>query len=127
MLEQPRGWSAVELAWTELLQENLREPGGTLQTVSLPLIFVAPDDSRLLRSAWLPLRDRSVFYQPEQGDAVAWAARQIEQFIMREAQHGLDNAAWLDQDSPSRDRLGSRPGLIERISAINPVPLSAKP
>jgi len=79
----------VELAWAELLQENLREPGGVLQTVSLPLIFVAPDDLRLRRSAWFPLVDRAVFHQPADGDAVTWAVGQIEQFVMREAQHGL--------------------------------------
>jgi hypothetical protein len=127
MLEQPRGWSMVESAWAELLQENLREPGGVLQTVSLPLIFVAPDDPRLRRSAWFPIADRAVFHQAADGDAVTWAARQIEDFIMREAQRGLDNVAWLEQDTRSRARLRKRQGLIERITAIHPVPLSASP
>ena len=40
MLEQSRGWSVVELAWAELLQDNLREAGAALQNVSLPLFFL---------------------------------------------------------------------------------------
>ncbi|HEX7380139.1 MAG TPA: toll/interleukin-1 receptor domain-containing protein [Pirellulales bacterium] len=62
MLEQRRGWSTVELAWADLLQENLRELGGILQTVSLPIMLVPPDDPRLRRSAWFPCVDRAVFY-----------------------------------------------------------------
>jgi TIR domain len=119
-LEQPRGWSIVESAWAELLQENLRDPGGTLQTVSLPLIFVNLDDERLRRSAWFPLVDRAAFHQEGGADPVAWAARQIEEFIEREAGRGLDNAAWLEQDTASRRRLGKRHGLIERITALYP-------
>lgn len=40
MLDQPCGWSVVELAWAELIQENLRLPGATLQTIVLPLFLL---------------------------------------------------------------------------------------
>lgn len=126
MLQQPRGWSFIELAWAELLQDNLQEPGGVLQTVSLPLFFVARQDSRLPQCAWFPMIDRARFHLPADGDPVHWASRQIEAFVMREAQQGLENVIWLDGDTRSRKRLKKRAGLIERITAIHPVALEAR-
>src|SRR6266852_341518 len=68
MLAQPRGWGIVELAWADLLQENLREAGGVLQNVILPLFFLPHDDPNLPRSAWQPLRDRAAFHTPGDGE-----------------------------------------------------------
>jgi TIR domain len=120
MLNQPRGWSIVELAWADLLQENLGEPCGDLQTVALPLFFLSRDDGRLSRSAWQPLRDRAVFHRPEDGDALTWAIRQVGDFVQREAKRGLDYALWLEQDHTARARLQARSGLIDRITARYP-------
>ncbi|HEX7448823.1 MAG TPA: toll/interleukin-1 receptor domain-containing protein [Pirellulales bacterium] len=120
MLQQPRGWSIIELAWAELLQDNLREPGGVLQNVSLPLFFVAREDARLPRCAWFPVIDRARFHLPADGNPVLWALHQIDAFVAREVQQGLDNVAWLDGDSRSRLRLKKRAGLIERITALRP-------
>jgi hypothetical protein len=123
MLSQPRGWGIVELAWAELLQENLREAGGVLQTVALPLFFLDQGHPRLMRSAWQTLHDRAVFYRRRDGGRVAWAARQVSAFVLREAQRGLDNALWLQQDAHARERLGARQGLLDRITARHPAPI----
>ena len=125
MLDQPRGWTFVELAWADLLQENLREAGGVLHTVLFPLFFLDKNDLRMRRSAWFSVCDRAAFHRPADGNAVAWAARQIQSFVLREAQRGLDNATWLQQDSKARQRLGARQGLLERIKALHPALLPA--
>jgi len=121
MLAQARGWGIIELAWAELLQENLREPGGVLHNVALPLFFLDRGDERLLRSAWLPVRDRAVFHHPPE-DPVAWASQQVRAFVLREQQRGLDNALWLKQDTQTRARLEARQGLVDRITAQHPAP-----
>jgi len=125
MLAQPRGWGIIELAWADLLQENLRETGGVLQNVILPLFFLSPDDELLLRSAWQPIRDRAAFHTPHSGPPVDWAVRQICGFLAREANRGVDNFAWLQQDSRARDRLNERQGLVDRVIALYPTPAPA--
>ncbi len=120
MLAQPRGWTTIELAWADLLQENLRESGGSFQTVMLPLFFLECDHLGLRRSAWQPIRDRGAFHRPQDGDPIAWAVKQIGGLVLRESQHGLDNDLWLQQDSRARARLERRPGLIDRIVARYP-------
>lgn len=129
MLEQPRGWGIIELAWADLLQENLRETGGTLQNIMLPLFFLAHDNERLARSAWQPLRDRAVFHHPRDGDALAWALRQIEDFLLREMQRSADLSAEIRQDRQWRRRLAVHGGLIERVTGGEPalIPLPAEP
>jgi hypothetical protein len=120
MLAQPRGWSIIELAWADLLQENLRESGGVLQTVMLPVFFLDLSDEGLLRSVWRSLRDRAVFHRPQDGDPVAWTSQQIADFLLRETERGLDNGIWLQQDSRARTRLERRQGLVDRITGQHP-------
>ena len=122
MLDQPRGWGIVELVWAYLLEENLREAGGDLQTIVLPLFFLRQDEERVLRSVWQSIRDRAAFHSPQDGDPVAWAVRQISSFLQREAERGLDLAAGLEPDSREYARLKERPGLIERIANLHPTP-----
>ncbi|MGO8750150.1 MAG: toll/interleukin-1 receptor domain-containing protein [Thermoguttaceae bacterium] len=125
MLTQPRSWGIIELAWADLLQENLREAGGTHQSVILPLFFLSQNDERLLRSAWQPIRDRAHFHTPQNGAPVDWAVREIREFLARQAVRGADNLAWLQQDSRARDRLNERQGLVDRIIAVHPTPAPA--
>jgi hypothetical protein len=125
MLAQARGWGIVELAWADLLQENLHEPGGSLQNVILPLFFVPQTDEQLLRSVWQSIRDRAVFHTPEDGDPVAWAVREIRAFLAREAELGVDILAWLQQDSNARARVESRQGFFDRVIARYPTPAPA--
>ncbi len=122
MLVQSRGWSIVELAWADVLQENLREAGGVLQNIILPLFFVRQGHELLPRTVWQSVRDRGVFYRHEDGDELTWAVSQIAGFLGREASRGLDNAAWLRQDSEARARLNARVGLVKRIKALHPTP-----
>lgn len=49
MLEYSRGWTALELAFADILQSNLTYRGGPLVNVILPLFFVDPADSDLSR------------------------------------------------------------------------------
>jgi hypothetical protein len=122
MLAQSRGWGIIELAWADLLQENLHEAGGVLQNIVLPLFFLPPDHALLPRTAWQAVRDRGVFHKPEHGPEAAWAVHQIAEFLTREAERGLINAAWLRHDSHARARLNTRPGLLNRIKALHPTP-----
>lgn len=64
--------------------------------------------------------NRARFHLPADGNPVLWALHQIDAFVAREIQQGLDNVAWLDGDSRSRLRLKKRAGLIERITALRP-------
>lgn len=120
VLAQGRGWCIVELAWADLLQENLKETGGELQAVSLPLFFLDPGDTYLLRSAWQAIRDRGAVHQPENGEPVEWALRRIYEFVIQEEERGMDVKKWLEQDSHFRARLQQREGLIDRITARYP-------
>ena len=120
MLVQSRGWSLIERAWVHLLQENLCEAGGELQTVALPLFFVERSSELLLRSAWQAIRDRAAFHHPADGNPVAWATRQIVGFLLRQEQRGLDNSKWLAEDSHAKARLESRQGLVDRVLARHP-------
>jgi len=120
MLAQPRGWGVLELAWAHLLQENLAAPGGVDQNILLPLFFVQRAGGRLSRSVWQPVRERGPFHRPGDGDPIAWAARQIFEFVLREEKRGLDIVKWLREDSRARSRLAKRPGLIDRITCRHP-------
>jgi hypothetical protein len=122
MLAQSRGWGVLELAWADVLQENLREAGGVLQNIILPLFFLPQDHELLPWTVWQSVRDRGVFYRQEDGDELTWAVNQIVGYLSREASRGLDNAAWLHQDSQARIRLNSRAGLVKRIKALHPTP-----
>ena len=123
MLSQTRGWGTVELAWADLLQEDLHESGGALQNIILPLFFLPHDDERLLRSAWQAIRDRAVFCPHiDPAACVAWAVHQIGNFLTREAVRGADMMAGLRQGSKARERLEVRPGLVDRVIARYPTP-----
>src|SRR5262249_13519760 len=77
-LAQGRGWSSVENAYANLLQENLRFGSLELCHVQFPLFFVPQDYAILHRSAWRPLIDRGRFYPPGRmdGGAVNWAVQE---------------------------------------------------
>lgn len=123
MLAQPRGWCVIELAWADVLQENLPTTSGVLQNIILPLFFVPQGHALLPRTVWQSVRDRGVFHRSEDGDEVAWAAQQIIRFIGREEDRGRDCSAWLRADKDSRERINARPGLARRIRALDPAPL----
>jgi TIR domain len=121
MLNQPRGWGIVELAWAELLQENLRVPGGVLQIVALPLVFVQQNHEGLLRSAWKSVHDRAEFFDTARdADRVEWAFRKIFNFVASQEELGADYALLQAQDPLLSDRLQFRAGLLDRVTARYP-------
>jgi hypothetical protein len=61
-------------------------------------------------------------YLRSAGAPVDWAVRQVRRFLAREAERGVDNLAWLQQDSRARAQLGKRQGLVERVIARYPTP-----
>jgi hypothetical protein len=121
MLAQSRGWSIVELAWAELLQDNLRDAGAVLQNISLPLFFLEQGSEQLLRTVWQSVRDRAAFHLPPE-DPIGWASRQIAAFVSREERRALDIVLGFQQDLLTSARLQSRAGLIDRVTAQYPLP-----
>lgn len=122
MLRQARGWCVQELAWVELLQDNLVGPGGTLLNVSLPLFFVPHEHDRLPRSVWQAARDRGVFY-PGQVPRADWAADQIARFLAREQLLAGDQRRATLRQPDVRAGLRPRTGLLDRVTRFDPQPL----
>jgi hypothetical protein len=110
------------LAWAELLQDNLIQPGGpALLNVALPLYFVPPGEERLPRSVWQTGRDRGPF-RPKGASRVEWAVEQVVAFLKRERtfadrmrDHALDIPAF-------HKALQQRPGLLKRVTEFQPLP-----
>lgn len=126
MLTQARGWCVQELAWTELLQDNLLQAGGpTLQNVFLPLYFVEPSDTRLPRSVWQAVRDKGVFSQSGVARP-AWAAGQIEAFLRREEVLAAELGRYARRNDAFRTSLRAKHGLFDRVTRFHPQPLPAR-
>ncbi len=122
MLTSARGWCVQELAWAELLQDNLLQPGGpALANVSLPLYLIDPADPRLPRSVWQSARDKGPF---RAGAApVEWAAGQIEAFLRREERLAQEFKRYARSSDDFRQRLRAVPGLSDRVIGFDPQPL----
>ena len=126
MLTQPRGWCVQELAWTELLQDNLLHAGGpALQNVFLPLYFVEPSDSRLPRSVWQAARDKGVFCQAGVGRP-EWAVGQIEAFLRREEKLSAEFRRYARRNEGFRTGLRAKHGLFDRVTRFDPQPLRTR-
>ena len=123
MLAQSRGWCVQELAWSELLQDNLILPGGpALQNVILPLFFVEQSDPRLPRSVWQATRDRGIFC-PSKSPAIPWAIDQIGQFLIREQILAQDFLSYARNDLSFRKGLNPASGLFDRVTKFEPKPM----
>lgn len=126
MLSQARGWCVQELAWAELLQDNLHGPGGDWVNVLLPLYFVPQADPRLPRSVWQVGRDRGEFW-PGRVPRVRWAADRVERFLRREQGRAADyDRAVADGGLPAA-QLRPGTGLPERATRFDPQPLPPRP
>jgi hypothetical protein len=121
MLASARGWCVQELAWSELLQDNLRYPGGDLLNLILPLYFVEQADGRLPRSVWQVLRDKRRFCS-EDVERGQWAATQIEEFLRREEQYANELRS-LARRSDFAAHLKKSEGLRDRVTRVEPRPL----
>ena len=123
MMDYKRGWCAMELAYSDLLQTNLTHAGQPLLNFELPLIFLERTNPELPQTAWNCARDRGVFHSPANGDAVAWAANQIAAFLHREQDLALDMAKVVVPGQAVHGDLARRPGLVERITQFDPGPI----
>ena len=120
ILATSRGWCVQELAWAELLQDNLLEAGGpTLVNVTLPLYLVPPSDPRLVRSVWNSSRDRGPFHTSGT-PPVEWAAEQVMAFLKREEELVYEYKRFARADKAFRDQLRLRTGLPDRVTKFDP-------
>ena len=123
-LSQGRGWSSIELAYSNLLQETLRFRW-ELCHIQFPLFFVPQGKASLLRSAWGPLVERGRFYPPGRVDsgAVHWATQEIMAFIRQEERRGASLADQVQNDPRFQSFLEDEPHLLQRIMCGDPVRL----
>jgi hypothetical protein len=127
MLASARGWCVQELAWAELLQDNLLQTGGpTLLNVSLPLYFVRQDDPRLPRSVWQACRDKGPVC-PAGVDRVGWAFDHIRAFLERESRLATELRQFARTNPPFRSKLQGRSGFRDRVTRFDPQPLPPPP
>jgi hypothetical protein len=122
MLTQARGWCTLELAYAELIQDNLGGPGGPYLSVILPLFFVAQDDRRLPRTVWQARRDRGTVY-PGRTSRVKWAVDQIVRFLTNEQHLAAEFAEYLRTSPSGPGQLRPGSGLLDRVTRFDPQPL----
>lgn len=123
MMDYRRGWCPMELAYSNLLQDNLNHPGGPLLDLELPLFFLDRNDPELPRTAWNVLRDCGRFHHPADGPPVPWAVDQIVSFLRREQDLALDRAKLLVPGQRDHDAILGRPGLVDRVTQFDPSPI----
>lgn len=121
MLASSRGWCVQELAWAELLQDNLVRSGGVLLNVILPLFFTDMADSRLPRSVWQVVKDKGPFCPPG-AMRVVWAADHIEKFLRREERLVTEIRPYARRKEV-RTELRKKTGLFDRVTRFDPQPL----
>lgn len=120
MLNVARGWCVIEYTLSRILQSNLHRTM-EMSHVLLPLFFVKRDDPQLARSVWRDLIERGAFFDPGATDSntVEWAAGQIIGFLGNEHIH-TEYVSQLMRQVPSFARMMEEPGLIERITNMQP-------
>lgn len=125
MLNSPRGWCILELAYSEILQSMMQFPSGYFCNYILPLFFIPQSDSALPRSVWQLLRDRGVFVPPgsSQEESSLWAAQQIIKFLKKELAY-KESMSRLAIDDPEWSReLRKIAGLHSRATKFHPHPI----
>lgn len=124
MMDNRRGWCAVEAAYADILQANLTHPGAPLLNFSLPLFFLDRADAELPRTIWAALRDRGRFHTPADGDPVAWAVEQVRAFLHREQSLSIEMARVVTPGTQIHtDLRNQRDGKLERVTAFEPGPI----
>ena len=123
MLNIARGWCIVEYTLSRILQNNLQR-SLEMSHVVLPLFFVDRNDPLLVRSGWRDLVERGGFFSPAANsfNTVEWAADQIIKFLFNEHLH-TDFISQLLRQVPSYARMMEEPGLIERVTNVQPEPI----
>lgn len=124
MVANARGWCVLELAYAELLQQNLTTAEGPHANVVLPLFFVSQASKKLPRTVWQSIRDRGAFHNPNGGlDAVAWATGRIMAFLKQESRNARRQTERSNRDVMFQESLASPIGLFERVTKFDPQPI----
>ncbi|MBX3399947.1 MAG: toll/interleukin-1 receptor domain-containing protein [Gemmataceae bacterium] len=128
LLKNARGWCAIEMAYSEIVQGNLVHPGGELLHVLLPLFFVSRDDPGLHRSAWRTLLDRGPFFQNEKSlNRIDWAADRIAEFLTSEERLAGHFRSLTRTDKRFRELIDTGNGLKNRVTRFEPNSIYQKP
>jgi hypothetical protein len=121
MLNSPRGWCVLELAYSEILQSNLLRSGGALSNISLPLFFTKRDDPRIARSVWQTSIDRGHFFEgANPRKRVTWATQQIRAFLLRERLLASELDRDAEDQTPLRIEIERVPGRLSRVTRFKP-------
>lgn len=124
MLKQGRGWTAIESAYGDLIQQQLNLPTSTLVQFELPLFFVPITHPGLQRTSWRRLADRGAFHRFGRKavaiSPVDWAVQQIIAFIQREADQAMAVASRLPLDISLNARCQRDRNFANRLLAITP-------
>jgi len=121
MLNNSRGWCCYELAFAELMQINLKHPGGQLANVLLTLYLVDRNDMRLSRSVWQLASDLGNFYDPTSNTTrCEWCIQEIKRFLIREQELSLEVALMSKHDEKMARLLSQTHGLKDRVTRFHP-------
>jgi TIR domain len=124
MVANPRGWCVLELAYSEILQDNLAVTGGSLSHVILPLFFVPVDSSPVSRSVWKRVQDRGPYFEAVKSkDRVEWAVSEIVAFLSREELYATQMKNAIRSDPGILDPVKSDTGIKRRVSRFDPHPV----
>ncbi len=123
MMDYRRGWCPMELAYSDVVQRNLAAPGGTLLNYELSLFFLDRADTEIQRTILGALWDNGIF-SPSDGDPVAWAVDQIDQFLHREQELAVNMLDEIVLGNPVHQELSKRRGLVERVTLFDPSPIA---
>ena len=119
MLQQGRGWCALECGYSAVIQRILND----ISHVELPLFFVDRTDPALQRSVWSTLVDRGIFIPLKaHKQPVTWAVRKILQFVRREETWASEILERLPCDHQLQSSLANH-NLRLRVTACDLPPL----
>lgn len=125
MLKQGRGWTAIESAYSDVVQRQLYLRSSTLMQFELPLFFIPNSHKGLERTAWRRFIDRGVFYRTGRKanvhTQVDWAVDEVTRFV-RDAERRADEVAGrMEYDQELKDRCLRDPNFSDRLLATSPV------
>ncbi len=124
MVSNARGWCVLELAYSEILQDNLNVSGGSLSHVMLPLFFVPVEASSVSRTVWKRVQDRGPYFDAKKSkDQVEWAVTEIVEFLKREENYASQMKKAIRGDPGILDQEKTDTGIKRRVSRFDPHPM----
>ncbi|MDB5344674.1 MAG: hypothetical protein JWP89_3051 [Schlesneria sp.] len=127
LIKQGRGWTAIESAYGDIIQNQLSVPSAALIQFELPLFFMPVSNPKLGRTAWRRLTDRGAFYRVGRSSnpvsQVDWAVQEIAKFIQREELQAEAIDGRLQSDESLRERCKRDQNFANRLLAVTPARL----